>query len=106
MPLYDLTKDTAAYKLRPTTAVMAKQLNAIAEHNYNLPPKKKAKETIEEFECPNVYAKTIVKYDKKKGREWVNKYYNVGQVDECKDDPEAINRAEGFQLHSRARTIG
>ena len=57
---------------------MSKQLNAIAEHNYNLPPRRKAKDAIEEFECPNVYAKTIVKYDKKKGREWVNKYYNVG----------------------------
>ena len=80
-PMYDLSRDQKAYKYRPTTAVMAKQLTAIAEHNYALPPKKKAKETIEEFECPNVYAKTIVKLDKKKGREWFNKYYNIGAVD-------------------------
>ncbi len=88
---------------------MSRQLNAIAEHNYALKPNKKAKESIAEFECPNVYAKTIVRFDKKKGREWVNKYYNVGQVDECpinSEDPDSMNAAAGFMLHSRAKTIG
>jgi hypothetical protein len=47
--IFDLTKDDEKYGFRPTTAVLAQQLNAIQEHNINLPPRKKAKETVEEF---------------------------------------------------------
>jgi len=55
----DLTTDLQAYGMRPSTAVMAVQLEAIHEHNAKLPPKKKAKETLPEICAPNVYAKTL-----------------------------------------------
>mgnify|MGYP001626959639 CR=1 FL=1 len=48
-----------AYGMRPSTAVMAMQLEAIQEHNNKLPPKKKAKETLPEISAPNIYAKTL-----------------------------------------------
>jgi hypothetical protein len=103
----DLTKD-ADYMFRPTTTVMTKQLDAIAEFNYNLPPKKKAKETLPDIEAPNVYAKTIVRREPKKGeRTLFNKHFNVGIVDECKaHNPDApINHAAGFSLTNQTKTL-
>jgi len=62
---------------------MAKQLDAILEFNNALPPRKKAKESLPEISAPNVYAKTIIKRDPKKGtREFSMKYQNIGFVDE------------------------
>ena len=46
---------------------MAKQLEAIEEHNIKLPPKKRVKESLPEIAAPNVYAKYILKKDYKKG---------------------------------------
>jgi len=57
-----------AYAIRPPTNILAKQLAAIEEHNSKLPPKKKAKETLPELFVPNVYAKTLIRRDPKKGK--------------------------------------
>lgn len=54
----DLTTDEDSYGFRPSTAVQALQLEAITEHNFKLPPRKKAKETLPEIVASNVYAKT------------------------------------------------
>jgi len=104
----DLVLDEKSYGFRPTTAVMAKQLNAIAEHNYALPQKKKAKESLPDIQAPNVYAKSIIKKDpkskdpSKKAGEYFNKHFNVGIVDESKaHNPDApINHAAGFKLEN------
>lgn len=70
--------------MRPTTAVMAMQLEAIDEFNNKLPPKKKAKESLPEICAPNIYCKTISNKDVKKGVTITTqhkKYYNIGFVD-------------------------
>ena len=104
----DLTKDEKAYGFRPTTAVLAKQLDAIHEFNQALPPKKKAKESLPEISAPNVYAKTMVKFDpKKKTREFTHKYLNIGFADESnmhnQDQPK--NAAEGFNIVTKSRGL-
>lgn len=82
--ILDLTKDEN-YGIRPTTAVLAKQLDAIEVHNITLPPRKKAKETIEEMPAPNVYARPYIRKEYKKGkpatRELSVKHFNLGFVD-------------------------
>lgn len=68
--------------MRPSTAVMAMQLEAIQEHNNKLPPKKRAKDSLPEISAPNIYAKTIQERDPKKGEiKYSKKYYNIGFVD-------------------------
>lgn len=60
------------------------QLEAITEHNFKLPPRKKAKETLPEIVATNVFAKTIKEKEEKKGKITYNmtkKYYNIGFVD-------------------------
>jgi len=79
--LHDLTKD-GNYGFRPTTATMAKQLDAIQEHNIKLPPRKKAKETIEDFPVPNVYARAYIRREYKKNKpmtkELSYQHFNMG----------------------------
>jgi len=78
----DLTKDLDSYGFRPGTAVQAKQLDAIYAHNLALPPRKKAKESINEFEVGNIYAKQFVeRNDKKKTKDLIYKHFNIGFVD-------------------------
>jgi len=55
----DLTEDAKSYGLRPSTAVQAKQLKMISDHNENLPPKKKAKETLPEISAVNTWRKDL-----------------------------------------------
>lgn len=45
----DFTEDPEAYNFRPSSEVVAKQLQAIDDHNSKLPPRKKAKESLPEI---------------------------------------------------------
>lgn len=99
--------------MRPSTAVMAMQLEAIQEHNSKLPPKKKAKETLPEISAPNIYAKTLQERDAKKGTiNYTKKYYNIGFVDGSQKqrgglmhNPELPRGSSAFTLNNKAKAL-
>jgi hypothetical protein len=80
----------------------------IDQHNEKLPPKKKAKESVNEISAVNVHAKYMVLRDMKKGEaNYIRKYHNIGLVDDCDslnpDRPR--NSASAHTLTAKAREL-
>ena len=109
LPWYkDLTKDEDQYGFRPSTKVIAQQLNAINEHNLALPPRKKAKESLPEIAAPNVYAVPYIKKDEKKGTKQMGyKHFNIGLIDEStQHNPDLPkNSSEAFSITNHTRGL-
>jgi hypothetical protein len=87
--------------------VQAKQLQAIFDHNEKLPPKKKAKESVQEISAVNVHAKYMVLRDHKKNEaNYIVKYNNIGLIDDCNgSNPDVRASASSFSLTNKAREL-
>ena len=102
----DLTEDKETYGFRVPTAVQAAQLQAIANHNQSLPPKKKMKDSITEFSAVNVHAKYMVLRDHKKNEaNYIVKYNNIGLIDDCNSSYGVRSSADMYSLTSKAREL-
>jgi hypothetical protein len=108
-----MTKDVDAYGFRPSTANLAKQLDAVYDFNKHLPPKKK-KDILPDIAVPNVFAKPYLRREppKKKSKivpkpEIAYKHFNVGFVDGSNlHNPDLPrNAAENFTIKNQSRGL-
>ena len=80
-------------------------MQAIDNHNLNLPPKKKAKDSIGEFSAVNVHAKYMVfRNQAKKESSYIVQYNNIGLIDDCNNLGSGPH-ADQFSLTNKAREL-
>lgn len=104
--MIDLTAEEKEYGFRLSTEQMVTQLAAIEEHNFKLPPRKKAKESLPEISAPNIHCTTVIQRDLKKGTvHYARRYQNVGFVDSSSHEPDLKRHASAFSVASQARAM-
>jgi len=108
--MMDLAADSKAYGLRPTTATMVKQLEAIDEYNKALPPRKRAKpeNILPDIPAPNVHHFWGQVRNPKNGEvDLVRKFGNVGLIDaaESNNPDMPLGSVHAFSISNQAREL-